>query len=81
LSVTSTNLTGEVSDDYFIQVGTDTFSVSAGVSQLFGHDANSEMASATTRILTEFLNNKDTDLATKKLEIARQAHHSLLLTN
>jgi multiple sugar transport system substrate-binding protein len=75
LGMISTNLTSEVSDDYFIQVGTETLNASAGVSQFFDRDANSGMASAAMQIFTDFLVNKNADIAIQKLEAARKTHY------
>jgi multiple sugar transport system substrate-binding protein len=75
LGMISTNLTSDVSDDYFIQEGTETLNAAAGVSQFFDRDANADMASAAMEIFTEFLDSKNVSSAVNKLEEARKAHY------
>jgi len=75
LGMISTNLTSDVSEDYFIQVGTETLNASAGVSQFFDRDANADMSGAATEIFTSFLDNKNVNDTLKKLEIARKEHY------
>jgi multiple sugar transport system substrate-binding protein len=75
LGMISTNLTSDVSDNYFIQVGTETLNASAGVSQFFDRDANAGMATAAMQIFTEFLDNKDIDTTITKLEAAREMNY------
>jgi multiple sugar transport system substrate-binding protein len=75
LGMISTNLTSDESNDYFIQVGTETLNASAGVSQFFDRDANAGMSGAAMEILTEFLDNKNVNVTLNKLEAARKIHY------
>jgi multiple sugar transport system substrate-binding protein len=75
LGMISTNLSTDVSDDYFIQMGTKTLNASAGVSQFFDRDANAGMSSAAMEIFTEFLDSKNVNVTLKKLEDARKIHY------
>ena len=75
LGMISTNLTSDVSDDYFIQVGAETLNASAGVSQFFDRDANADMSSAAMEIFTAFLDTKNVSVTLKKLEEARKEYY------
>jgi multiple sugar transport system substrate-binding protein len=75
LGMISTNLSTDVSDDYFIQMGTETLNASAGVSQFFDRDANADMSGAAMEIFTEFLDSKNISVTLRKLEEARKVHY------
>lgn len=66
------NTNSALSDDYFIQQGTQILNRAEGVSQFFDRDTNGKMAAAATEIFTTFMDDKDVQSALNALESARQ---------
>ena len=70
----SPNKKATYSSDYFTVEGRKTLQQAKDVSQFFDRDTSEPMATASTAILTQFLQDADVDKAMSSLEKARSIH-------
>lgn len=74
LGMISPNVNVDDSEDYFSVIGKKTLSKAVGLSQFFDRDTNAEMATEATSIFTEFIAERNVDVAVEQLEKARNKY-------